>query len=460
MTPSSEGWASQPESLTSYQLELIDLVLAPDCEPIVLLRSKPGLGKTTALVALVGRLLREKPGARVLVLCPAALKSEWAGKLQDQHTACIVIDRYKFRERIDHGYEMELWPDSTASILSDDFAKQDDIAASLANVKWDLIIVEEAHRSVAKQRASLRNHLEPSADRVVLVSQGAAFEDESWEKSAKVIEWNTDDAFRYADHRGGEGSYPILSELKFGLSEDERRLWYGVQVLYDSLTKERGSDTVTAEMLHRSFCSSPVSLESVLRGLLAREAGGSAIRGGGMAESGDSYVARDQRKLVEELLDAIETIGTDSKLSAFDSLMNQFTSRNHVAAKVCIVTEYVSTLYYLVAEVERLGRVCRMLHRELPYERRREALHAVSLQEGILVATQQTMEEGLDLRFVTDLVLYDLPNNDFSLELLLGRFNRVGRSSRLHIHALVNTDLRDDVLREPLNRLRRALIDV
>ena len=54
------------------------------------------------------------------------------------------------------------------------------------------------------------------------------------------------------------------------------------------------------------------------------------------------------------------------------------------------------------------------------------------------MATGAVMVEGVDLREVTDLVIYDMPGSRLALQQLLGRFDRLGRRSRLNVgHVLV-----------------------
>ncbi len=63
------------------------------------------------------------------------------------------------------------------------------------------------------------------------------------------------------------------------------------------------------------------------------------------------------------------------------------------------------------------------------------------------------MTEGIDLRHVTDVVLYDLPANELALHVVLGRFDRFGRTTQLNVHVLVASDGTDGALLESLRRL-------
>ena len=55
---------------------------------------------------------------------------------------------------------------------------------------------------------------------------------------------------------------------------------------------------------------------------------------------------------------------------------------------------------------------------------------------------------------VTDLVLYDLPTNRLTLQGVLGRFDRFGRTTQLNTHALTPSDGADSALLWQLRVLR------
>jgi hypothetical protein len=61
------------------------------------------------------------------------------------------------------------------------------------------------------------------------------------------------------------------------------------------------------------------------------------------------------------------------------------------------------------------------------------------------------MSEGLELREVGDLVIYDLVSSRVALQRILGRFDRIGRTKALDVHAFVPSgDVRADLSLEIL----------
>src|SRR5207249_791851 len=77
---------------------------------------------------------------------PGHLKDQWRRELKDRFEETFVtIDR----GLMDAHYAENVWERENQIITSMDFAKRDEIIASLASVTFDLIIVDEAHKMSA-----------------------------------------------------------------------------------------------------------------------------------------------------------------------------------------------------------------------------------------------------------------------------------------------------------------------
>ncbi len=75
--------------LLPHQTALLDIFFNPTSERVVVLRGDVGLGKSVALVALAGRLLRERPTARALFLVPGATRSQFVELLRREDTPTL-----------------------------------------------------------------------------------------------------------------------------------------------------------------------------------------------------------------------------------------------------------------------------------------------------------------------------------------------------------------------------------
>ena len=94
-------------------------------------------------------------------------------------------------------------------------------------------------------------------------------------------------------------------------------------------------------------------------------------------------------------LKQIEAIGSDSKLTALVSLLGGLSARP--TAKICVLTDYLSTLYYVAAEIEALGLPLHLLQAEIESSARERHLAEFASKGGILVASVVAITEAFDL---------------------------------------------------------------
>src|SRR5207302_5883068 len=107
----------------------------------------------------------------------------------------------------------------------------------------------------------------------------------------------------------------------------------------------------------------------------------------------------------------IEALASDSKLNALGALLSQISQAEIPSRRICVLTEFVATLYYVYADIESRGVACQLVHGEMSAEERIRSLQFFSEAGGVLLATTAVMTAGVSLREVTDLVVYDLPRN-------------------------------------------------
>jgi len=111
-----------------------------------LIGDDPGAGKTIMAGLILKELKLRKLAKRILIVVPGHLKDQWRRELKDRFEETFVtIDR----GLLDAHYAENVWERENQIITSMDFAKRDEIIASLASVTFDLIIVDEAHKMSA-----------------------------------------------------------------------------------------------------------------------------------------------------------------------------------------------------------------------------------------------------------------------------------------------------------------------
>ncbi len=111
-----------------------------------LIADDPGAGKTIMSGFIIKELKLRKLAQRILIVVPGHLKDQWRRELKEKfNETFIVLDRNTFNAH----YGENPWEKNDQIITSLDFAKQDEILATLSSSTWDLTIVDEAHKMAA-----------------------------------------------------------------------------------------------------------------------------------------------------------------------------------------------------------------------------------------------------------------------------------------------------------------------
>jgi superfamily II DNA or RNA helicase len=161
-------------------------------------------------------------------------------------------------------------------------------------------------------------------------------------------------------------------------------------------------------------------------------------------------------EIATRVLQEIEAIDGDSKLDAFGGVLSELGAKMPFR-RICVLTQYLGTLYYLAAEIEGRGMACQLLHGGLNAEDRHKSLTLILDSGVLLVGTIAVMTEGFALPEITDLILYDVPWSTIWLQQVLGRFDRFGRRSQLTVHVLTPSNSSDGFMARSIDILRDLL---
>lgn len=455
--------------LLPHQIALVEAFFDLQSKRNILLRADVGLGKTIALVALVARLLRQRPFAKVLLLAPGSLRVQLAELLRNAGVPALTVDRYRFRELSETAIGGELWPRGAVSLLGREFARQEDIGQALCATRWDLLIVDEAHQFRGPLDASVVCQVADVSDRVIL---GAAVRSDLpmgiTNDDTTVVQWRRDQVVDFNGERLDSTPRPAVFFVSFALSAAELGLADAVGELcklFQAGTKQH----LIAISLRRSLRSSPAALEgSLTRIREARNRAAHFIHPSPESlpdaefedrpdEPVDFGIIVKAAEMASRALDALEAAGADSKLAALSVLLNQIDALKISPTRICVVAEYVNTLFYLCSEIESRGQSPNIFYGGMATAERHHTLAKFSDEAGILAATRAAITEGVTLTQVTDLVLYDTPDTLAELQQLLSRFDRFGRDIRLNIHFLEPSNGLDESRVGARDRLRQAI---
>ncbi len=131
-----------------HQIEAVYNYILKNPRIRFLLADDPGAGKTIMAGLLLKELKYRGLVNRVLNIVPGHLKDQWMRELKDKfHEHFEIVDRNTMNAR----WGQNVWQEQNQIITSMDFAKQEDVMFSLKDTRWDLVIVDEAHKMSAYQ---------------------------------------------------------------------------------------------------------------------------------------------------------------------------------------------------------------------------------------------------------------------------------------------------------------------
>lgn len=126
-----------------HQLEAIYDYLLKLSRVRFLLADDAGAGKTIMAGLLIRELQLRGLAERILIVCPANLSFQWQRELKEKFDEkFLVMKGSDIRDQ----FGVNQWLEQKRIITSLDLAKRDEILPGLKQVRWDLIIVDEAHR--------------------------------------------------------------------------------------------------------------------------------------------------------------------------------------------------------------------------------------------------------------------------------------------------------------------------
>ena len=142
--------------LNPHQIEAALFALRNPLQEGVLLADEVGLGKTIEAALVVCQYWAERR-RRLLVICPASLRKQWAQELHEKFAVpTTVVDAVSLRKQSagDTLATLQRLTGKAVVIMSYQFAAK--LEAELRAVPWDVVVIDEAHKLRNAHRASNR----------------------------------------------------------------------------------------------------------------------------------------------------------------------------------------------------------------------------------------------------------------------------------------------------------------
>ena len=457
----------------------------------LLLADAVGLGKTIEAGLVLAELRARSALDRALVLAPPGLCDQWCAELSGRFgLEPVVADAAWLRGlRPVLPATVNPWSIPGIRVASIDFAKRPEIRRAIGRVRWDAVVIDEAHGAAGDSERRAAAHAFASRARFVLLLtatphsgdprafralcgiggvSGLGAPRASGEAAADPIVMfrrNRDEAGmaskrRVHLHRVRNTAAELA--LRRQLDDYIRMVWAG-------RTGPEGRDARLAMivLLKRSLSGMGPLRRSLLARLerLGRAPAAEAVQLPLLLDAGQDDAdaapcgvlcapglddACDERRLLRALADcAAFAEPQDSKRRALVGLLNR------VREPAIVFTEYRDTL---TALQDALGADTAVLHGEMD---RFERAEAVSRFDGgrarVLLATDAA-GEGLNLQRGCRLVVnLELPWNPMRLEQRAGRVDRIGQTRATHvINLLASGTAESGLLARLATRLHQA----
>jgi len=129
-----------------HQIEAVYQRMLPQPCLRFLLADDPGAGKTIMAGLLIKELKLREAVERILILCPAPLTIQWQDEMlrwfnESFDIIFSAVDQYQL---------VNPWERLNQVIASIDYAKRDNVRERVWQQRWDLLIIDEAHKCSAR----------------------------------------------------------------------------------------------------------------------------------------------------------------------------------------------------------------------------------------------------------------------------------------------------------------------
>jgi superfamily II DNA or RNA helicase len=436
-----------------YQIRSALRVLGP-LRGRALLSDEVGLGKTIEAGLVLKELLIRGMVKRFLVLTVPSLVDQWEEELIDKFNLPTVTTNHA-SARSDAG---AFWRENPAIVASLHTVKQAAHVEIARTVKWDLLIVDEAHYlrnrdSLAWQAVNalprqflllltatpVQNSLEELYNLVTLLQPGQL-------PTPKEFRARFMDPKRPRQPREPEELRRLLGQVMIrntrsnaGINLPPRR---AETVVFEPAESERTQHQQWEAELRTELGALPPGQASLWGRLLLQAAGSSPGAWRGALEKFPNPVAgRDWSGRV-----LFET--------AWRKKCEVLPGLSKVEGGLVVFTQFLETQSALARFLEGAGVRAHVIHGGTPAAQRQPIAEAFRKAGGALLLTHSGTE-GRNLQFCHRLVNFDLPWNPMEIEQRIGRLHRLGQKNPVQIYNLVQAGTLQEhllqILQEKLN---------
>ncbi|MFN2494407.1 MAG: DEAD/DEAH box helicase [Pseudonocardiaceae bacterium] len=402
-----------------------------------ILADEVGLGKTIEAGLVLAELRQRGLADKTLVVTPAGLVGQWQEELDRKFLLPSVVPRAGTWERS---------TDRPVVVASLAAARRDPLRSALADERWDLVVVDEAHRVRNPRNASGR-FARALRTRYLLMLTATPVEnrlDDLFELVSLVAPGLLGTAKEFRSRHGGADTAQAVRDIT-ALQARMREV----------MVRHRRSEVsvMLPQRLAETMRVAPAPDEAALYadlGARIREAAADAPTSTLLAlrqiarlvGSGPVALAPALAKLGWPDLAAVAATVTSGKERPLLELLRRHVVRGE---KVVVFSASRRTVEHLAHVIDAAGLAPVVYHGGLPRHAKDQAVRDFAADTDVLVTTEAA-GEGRNLQFCHIMVNYDLPWNPMQIEQRLGRLHRIGQSHDVVLTNLVTAGTIDDHL--------------
>jgi len=396
-----------------------------------------GLGKTIQGIGVAELLARHASVSRVLIVCPASLKSQWRKEIIrfSNRSARLVLGSHKDRPGQYGG-------DQFFTICNYEQVLRDVLA--IERVPWDLIILDEGQR-IKNWEAKTSRTIKALKSPFALVLSGTPLENRL-DELFSVVEFIDDrrlgPAFRFfnrhriVDEKGRLMGYRHLDQLRAALKpvllrrtrqqvldELPPRTTEVIRIAptAEQYDMQQGHRLVVQSIINKKYLSEMDLLRLRKALLMCR-------------------MCADSTLLVDK-----QAPGHSSKLAELGVLLEQL--RDEAERKIVLFSEWTTMLDLIEPLLASLNIGYVRLDGSVPQKKRHELIHRFQNDPAcMLFMTTNAGATGLNLQAGNTVINVDLPWNPAVLEQRISRVHRMGQEQPVQVFILVTTETLEENL--------------
>ncbi len=396
-----------------------------------------GLGKTIQGIGMAELLAQEAGIRKVLIVCPASVKSQWRSEiLRFSKRDCQIVLGGAAERAAQYENQCFFTVCNYEQVLRDILA--------IERVRWDLIVLDEGQRIKnweAKTTQTMKSLRSPFA----LVLSGTPLENRL-DDLFSVVEFIDDrrlgPAFRFynrhrvTDEKGKVLGYKDLNLLRESLKPVLlRRTRSGVMKDLPPRTTEIVRIAPTAEQLDIDQAQMQIVSTIVRKKYIS-----------------EMDLLRLQKALLLARMNADSTYlvdkrapGYSSKLERLEELFEELAAEE--ARKIVLFSEWTTMLTLIERRIKRFNLDYVRLDGSVPQKKRQQLVHQFQRDPACrLFLTTNAGSTGLNLQAANTVINVDLPWNPAMLEQRIARAHRMGQKNPVQVYLLVTEETIEEKL--------------